>query len=375
MPAIAFTLEDVKRTVVLTTVQNLHDSPHFLATAVATAASTTTETLQVIVLSPLFNPPPDAPSTPTSARSDSPSGTEIETRPTAHEDWDAPGVSRTAYFEGVQRLLTFVYVQATKVAQDLDRILLDIDVLPKGTFAAADAFPDDIVRGAGRIFSVVPDGTPFPPLPPSVAERNSEIVVVEPDDHPLHAVALDPAPIDPSLPPLYAVVALGGTFDHLHAGHKILLSMGAWIAKEKLIVGITDDSLLGKKLWKEVLEPLSVRTDRTRAFLELFKPGVEYFLTPLNDVYGPTGWDPNVQALVVSKETLSGAESIAKKREEMAFQPLRAFVIDVISATEASVDSEDAAVLRTAKMSSTYIREWIVKKQQNNAPLEQGPSN
>lgn len=35
------------------------------------------------------------------------------------------------------------------------------------------------------------------------------------------------------------VVALGGTFDHLHAGHKILLSMSAWIASARLIVGIT----------------------------------------------------------------------------------------------------------------------------------------
>ena len=72
---------------------------------------------------------------------------------------------------------------------------------------------------------------------------------------------------------------------------------------------VSDDSLLRKKLWKEVLEPFSVRTDRTRTFLELFKPGIEYFCTPLNDVCGPTGYDPNVQALVVSKETLSGAES------------------------------------------------------------------
>ena len=71
----------------------------------------------------------------------------------------------------------------------------------------------------------------------------------------------------------------------------------------------SDDSLLGKKQFKEVLEPLPVRTERTRAFLELFKPGIEYFITPLNDVYGPTGYDPNVQALVVSKETLSGADS------------------------------------------------------------------
>jgi FAD synthase len=40
---------------------------------------------------------------------------------------------------------------------------------------------------------------------------------------------------DPSFP----VVAIGGTFDHLHAGHKILLSMSAWLATEKIIVGVT----------------------------------------------------------------------------------------------------------------------------------------
>lgn len=42
-----------------------------------------------------------------------------------------------------------------------------------------------------------------------------------------------------SSPSLYPVVALGGTFDHLHAGHKILLSMAAWIASSKVIVGVT----------------------------------------------------------------------------------------------------------------------------------------
>lgn len=40
----------------------------------------------------------------------------------------------------------------------------------------------------------------------------------------------------------YPVVALGGTFDHLHAGHKILLSMSAWIAGEKVIVGVTGET-------------------------------------------------------------------------------------------------------------------------------------
>lgn len=38
---------------------------------------------------------------------------------------------------------------------------------------------------------------------------------------------------------LFTVTALGGTFDHLHAGHKILLTMSAWVTTERLIVGIS----------------------------------------------------------------------------------------------------------------------------------------
>jgi cytidyltransferase-like protein len=105
----------------------------------------------------------------------------------------------------------------------------------------------------------------------------------------------------------YRVVVMGGTFDHLHAGHKILLTMGAFLATEKLIVGMTDDALLTKKAYAEVLEPLQERISKTRAFLNLVKPGIKYDLVPINDVYGPTGWDADIQALVVSKETLNGA--------------------------------------------------------------------
>lgn len=55
------------------------------------------------------------------------------------------------------------------------------------------------------------------------------------------------------------------------------------------------------------MEDLAQRSRRVRAFLEFFKPNLVYDIVPINDVYGPTGWDPNIQALVVSKETLNGA--------------------------------------------------------------------
>jgi hypothetical protein len=37
----------------------------------------------------------------------------------------------------------------------------------------------------------------------------------------------------------YSDVALGGTFDHLHAGHKILLSMTAWVTNHRIVCGVS----------------------------------------------------------------------------------------------------------------------------------------
>lgn len=46
-----------------------------------------------------------------------------------------------------------------------------------------------------------------------------------------------------TLPPRYPVVALGGTFDHLHAGHKVLLSMAVYVANRKIICGLAGEFL------------------------------------------------------------------------------------------------------------------------------------
>lgn len=41
----------------------------------------------------------------------------------------------------------------------------------------------------------------------------------------------------------YEVVALGGTFDRLHAGHKIMLSSAAILAKSQVVIGLTGNSI------------------------------------------------------------------------------------------------------------------------------------
>ena len=51
----------------------------------------------------------------------------------------------------------------------------------------------------------------------------------------------------------YKAVCLGGTFDHMHLGHKLLLTQALLNSQHKMLVGVTGDSLLKKKAYAEYL--------------------------------------------------------------------------------------------------------------------------
>ncbi|KAF1974338.1 hypothetical protein BU23DRAFT_461613 [Bimuria novae-zelandiae CBS 107.79] len=187
-------------------------------------------------------------------------------------------------------------------------------------------------------------------------------------------------------------VAVGGTFDHMHIGHKLLLTMFAFVLSTTpvpdtqdprvLVVGITGDELLKKKKYADYLESWHDRQQAVHEFLssviyfgqpddgriqiqEINEPGpnghavhvtyptgllVKY--VEIWDPFGPTITDESISALVLSLETKSGGNAVNNKRREQGWDELDVFEVSVLDAGE----EESVDETFQSKLSSTEIR-------------------
>ncbi|PXF49345.1 Phosphopantetheine adenylyltransferase [Gracilariopsis chorda] len=154
----------------------------------------------------------------------------------------------------------------------------------------------------------------------------------------------------------YDTVAVGGTFDRLHAGHRLLLTAAAWAAKSTLRVGITADVLLQKKQYKNLIASFEDRSAGAVAYAKRVKPSISnVIVTNLTDPSGPTAYDPTIAALVVSKETVDGARKINVVRSASGLDPMAFIVVDVLDTTGVKLSSS-ALREKDAKRWSTINR-------------------
>ena len=75
----------------------------------------------------------------------------------------------------------------------------------------------------------------------------------------------------------YREVVLGGTFDHIHSGHRLLLAVASLLCEQKLTVGLSEGPLLQRKILKELIEPFQKRKRNLQEFLDDVKPGTLCF--------------------------------------------------------------------------------------------------
>lgn len=129
----------------------------------------------------------------------------------------------------------------------------------------------------------------------------------------------------------YQVVAVGGTFDRLHAGHRLLLTAAAWACRKTLRIGITSESLLISKKYKEFIASLEDRSKAAKDFAMQVKPTLsEIKISELKDPAGPTATDPSIEAIVVSTETANGARKINEVRASAGLNRMAIIEVDVL---------------------------------------------
>ncbi|MCS7368320.1 MAG: pantetheine-phosphate adenylyltransferase [archaeon GBS-70-058] len=122
-------------------------------------------------------------------------------------------------------------------------------------------------------------------------------------------------------------VAVGGTFDNFHLGHVQLL-LKCFEINKAVLIGVTSDILAKSK--NHFIESCNRRKKNLLSFLFFHKLYDYTKIIILDDPYGPTIFDEDIFAIVVSEETFIRALEINNIRSGKHLSPLQIFVIPLI---------------------------------------------
>lgn len=143
------------------------------------------------------------------------------------------------------------------------------------------------------------------------------------------------------------VVCIGGTFDHMHAGHRLLVTAAAMLARKTLIVGV--NMALARKQHVELIQPLHERVAAVVELVYRVNREVQVLLQPITDPAGPAATYPKIDVLVLSQETMNGGVYVNNIREKNGLPKTEFFVIPLVNDE------------RGVRVNSSDIREKIVE--------------
>lgn len=124
-------------------------------------------------------------------------------------------------------------------------------------------------------------------------------------------------------------VAVGGTFDELHRGHKVLLTKAFEIG-ERVLVGLSSDMLVKRMNKPHVTASYEERLSALEAFLADLGLWSRAEVVLLDDPYGSSIRDNSIQALVVSEETKPVAFMINERRVKAGLPLLKVITVNMV---------------------------------------------
>ena len=126
------------------------------------------------------------------------------------------------------------------------------------------------------------------------------------------------------------LVGVAGTFGPLHKGHKVLLRK-AFEVGERVLIALTTEAMLQRKTFKEKIPPYKTRVQQLSAFLNAEGYAGRYEIIPLDDPFGVAITLREQEGIVVSEDTIEGAEKINKIRSDRGLPLLKIYTIKLIT--------------------------------------------
>ena len=132
-------------------------------------------------------------------------------------------------------------------------------------------------------------------------------------------------------------VVIGGTFNMVHKGHKVVLDTGFEVGKS-VVIGLTSDEFANRFRTTEVSN-YDERKQNLGGYIKRFNK--DYEIQEITDPYAIATIDPEVDAIVVSKETLMRAEEINAIRAKKGLGELTIIVVPTVLAKDGRPISGD----------------------------------
>ncbi len=130
----------------------------------------------------------------------------------------------------------------------------------------------------------------------------------------------------------FQLVALGGTFDIIHKGHLALLQK-AFSISFKVLIGLTSDDFAANK-GKSLLHNYSQRYKSLESVIMKKFPNAKYEISKLENNFGPAVFEKEIEALIVSEETVEQGNILNKLRKEKSLVPVETVIVPMVLATD-----------------------------------------
>ena len=132
----------------------------------------------------------------------------------------------------------------------------------------------------------------------------------------------------------FDLVATGGTFDEIHAGHLALLSKAFELGKT-IIIGVTSDEFATKRKGKNnINHSYEERVANLRDAIRDNFGNVTYEISKLDNDYGPVIISADVGALVASAETAKKGDEINRIRYRSGLAQIEVITVDLVRADD-----------------------------------------